>query len=63
MGLVANGAKRSDPKSLPEHESFPIGRRKSFTPSASGYLYCFANDAWHAYHNNKGSVTLTVSRA
>lgn len=27
-----------------------------------GYLYAFANDAWGAYDNNRGSVRLTVTR-
>ena len=47
-------------------ETFLIGDRETdptFTPQASGYLYCFANDAWHTYGNNRGSVSLTVTRA
>jgi hypothetical protein len=44
------------------HEVFYIGERQVFTPKASGYLYAFANDAWQAYGNNRGSVKLTVSR-
>jgi hypothetical protein len=27
-----------------------------------GYLWAYANDAWGAYGNNCGQVTLTVSR-
>lgn len=28
--------------------------------TASGYLYCFPNDVWSLYGNNRGSVRLTV---
>ncbi len=31
--------------------------------SCPGYLYAFANDAWTAYGNNRGSVQLTVTRS
>lgn len=44
------------------HEVFRIGDRQVFTPKASGYLYAFANDAWQAYGNNRGSVKLTITR-
>ena len=44
------------------NQTFKIGSGRAFTPKASGYLYCFANDAWHFYDNNRGSVRLTVSR-
>lgn len=27
-----------------------------------GYLYCFANDAWSFYENNKGYIELTITR-
>ncbi|OUS29104.1 hypothetical protein A9Q98_06450 [Thalassotalea sp. 42_200_T64] len=27
-----------------------------------GYLYCFANDAWSFYDNNKGYIELTITR-
>jgi hypothetical protein len=29
---------------------------------ASGYFYAFANDAWHFYANNKGSIQLEITR-
>ncbi len=62
MGVIANGAISTGEKSLPDHQWFEIGEAAEVTPMKSGYLYCFANDAWHAYGNNKGSVSLTVSR-
>lgn len=60
VGVIANGG---DPKpdGTPEpHEVFLIGsgQTKSFTKG--GYLYCYANDAWQFYDNNRGSVRLTV---
>jgi hypothetical protein len=42
------------------HETFVIGTGTSIVPNASGYLFCFANDAWHFYGNNRGSVRLKV---
>jgi hypothetical protein len=64
VGVVANGALPGDTDdSLPEHEIFTIGEKARLTPKKSGYLYCYANDAWQAYGNNRGSVTLTVTPA
>ncbi len=62
IGVVANAALDEDETKLPQNEVFLIGSGVDFSPKKSGYLYCFANDAWHAYHNNKGSVVLTVTR-
>jgi uncharacterized protein (DUF2235 family) len=56
MGFVANGTGES------QGETFLIGEGCSFTPSASGYLYAYANDAWQAYANNHGSVALVAER-
>lgn len=36
--------------------------RKFSDIKSSGYLYCFANDAWNMYHNNQGSISLTIRR-
>ena len=36
---------------------------KAFTVTNPGYLYCFANDVWRYYDNNKGSIQLTIHRA
>lgn len=64
LGVVANAG-------IPNHDGTPppltpirVTRLKgNYTHVAdSGYLYCFANDAWNFYDNNKGSVTLTVKR-
>ena len=68
VGLVANNvpAPKKDERQKIErlpHQVFRIGDKASFKPKKSGYLYCFANDAWHAYENNRGSVRLTVSEA
>ncbi|WP_377298043.1 DUF2235 domain-containing protein [Rhizobium sp. SGZ-381] len=66
IGLVANGVHvppaGTKVPDFPTHEVFLIGNAAQFTPSRSGYLYAFANDAWQAYDNNAGSVRLTVSR-
>lgn len=36
--------------------------RKIITVEKPGYLYAFANDAWTAYGNNRGSIQLTITR-
>ncbi len=70
IGVIANDFPRPSPQKprdgkvppLP-HETFLIGTGTHFTPGASGYLYCFANDAWQTYFNNRGSVRLQVQAA
>jgi hypothetical protein len=39
-----------------------IGSAAAVKPTKGGYLYCFANDAWQTYDNNRGNVTLTIAR-
>ncbi|GLK78341.1 DUF2235 domain-containing protein [Methylopila turkensis] len=76
VGMIASGewfekdgslAKKpltsEDHARLTHNETFRIGSKATITPKASGYLYCFANDAWQTYDNNRGSVKLTVRRA
>lgn len=65
VGVIANGELRSttDKAGSKSHQTFLIGAHCSVVPTKSGYLYAFANDAWQAYANNRGSVTLSVSRA
>jgi hypothetical protein len=43
-------------------DPFVIGMRADYTPSRTGQLICFANDAGFAYGNNKGTVKLKVTR-
>lgn len=63
VGQVANGTVTGADDLDAGHELVPIGEGlEAFQPRTSGYLYCFANDAWHFYGNNSGSVTLTVTR-
>jgi hypothetical protein len=64
IGVVANGAGvDNDTKMTKDHETFLIGQSKTgFSPNGSGYLYCFANDAWTRYGNNKGTLRLTITR-
>lgn len=63
MGAIANGGKpHADGTHIPL-ESFKIGdERSSFSPLNSGYLYCYPNDAWGFYGNNRGYVTLKVEQ-
>jgi T6SS, Phospholipase effector Tle1-like, catalytic domain len=68
VGVVANGGNPQNDGSPEPHETFMIGNgcehpaQPEETISKPGYLYCFANDAWHFYGNNRGSVMLTVRR-
>ncbi|MCW7544521.1 DUF2235 domain-containing protein [Aurantimonas litoralis] len=61
VGVVANGFVDSRGNRI-NSETFAIGQSAEFEPARSGYLFCFANDAWNAYENNRGGVTLTVQR-
>ena len=43
---------------LPKHSE----QSNALEVASPGYLYCFPNDAWSLYGNNRGSVQLTVTR-
>jgi hypothetical protein len=62
VGVIANSDGAGPTGSLLDHETFLIGDGMTISPTKSGYLFCFANDAWHAYDNNRGSVRLTIKR-
>ena len=62
VGAIANGGGADDKGSPGPHEAFRIGAGCKYTPAASGYFHAYANDAWNFYENNRGSVTLTVTR-
>jgi uncharacterized protein (DUF2235 family) len=62
VGAIANGGNPREDGTPEPHETFKIGDGCTYTPKRSGYLHCFANDAWHFYDNNRGSVTLSVTR-
>ncbi|WP_300074467.1 DUF2235 domain-containing protein [uncultured Ruegeria sp.] len=61
VGVIANGFVDPQTQILRPHETFEIGADATHTPTKSGYLYCFANDVWSFYGNNKGSVRLNVT--
>ncbi len=61
MGCIANEVEQNKDGTPVDHEIFPIGNsKKNYAPKKSGYLYCFANDAWGFYNNNRNYVTLKV---
>jgi hypothetical protein len=64
VGVVANGRGVDADGDPAPHQSFLIGEECTIEIASgkSGYLYCFANDAWRLYFNNKGHVALTVER-
>lgn len=61
VGVVADAGNPDNDGTPARPSTFVIGKEASITPTKSGYLYCFANDAWGFYENNRGFVTLTVS--
>lgn len=62
IGALANGG-NPKPDGTPEPSStFIIGKGTELGVQKGGYLYCFANDAWGFYDNNRGYVTLTVTQ-
>lgn len=66
MALVGEIADcRLDPKTGAQepYTPFTIGSGCGLDVEIGGYLYVFANDAWGCYDNNRGSVTLTVTRS
>lgn len=64
VGVVANGGGVDEDGDPAPHQAFLIGEGCTIEikPGKSGYLYCFANDAWGLYFNNKGHVALTVEK-
>ena len=64
IGVVANGPGADSRGNPSPHREFLIGEKANLTLEAGkgGYLYAYANDAWQAYGNNTGSVSLTVTR-
>ncbi|MDX8353981.1 DUF2235 domain-containing protein [Cognatiyoonia sp. IB215182] len=63
IGVVADGSGvDQNTNEINEHDTFLIGDEVAKTVARGGYLYCYANDAWKFYFNNKGSVTLKVER-
>ena len=62
VGAIANGGNPGRDGTPAPHEHFLIGDGTTLTVEQPGYLYCFANDAWHFYDNNRGSVMLTIER-
>jgi hypothetical protein len=62
VGVVADAPNPGSGGRQSKHTSFLIGSGVAKKLSKSGYLYCFANDAWNFYGNNRGSVRLTIKR-
>jgi len=63
IGVIANGdgvGEKSQSKI--DHETFLIGSHKILTVTKPGYLYCFANDVWAKYANNRGKLRLRIKR-
>ncbi|WGL15875.1 DUF2235 domain-containing protein [Microbulbifer bruguierae] len=60
MGCIANEAETGRDGTPPSHQFFRIGEKTTITPTRSGYFYCYANDAWGCYEENRNYVTLTV---
>ena len=70
VGVIANGhGYDSNNLRRNAHEEFVVpgatGQTSPnfYSPKDSGYLFCYANDAWGYYWNNRGSVRMTVARS
>ena len=62
IGAIANGGRSNHNGAPSEHETFKIGAAREYDVQKPGYFYAYANDAWNCYENNRGSVTLKVTR-
>lgn len=62
VGMVASRASIDGQGTPDSGEIVRIGKGTTIVPKSSGYLYCFANDAWKFYDNNRGKVALEVTR-
>ena len=68
VGAIANDAGtshavRNDGSPVPhQYVALPDYENKPLVIEHPGYLYCFANDVWSLYANNRGSVRLTITR-
>ena len=60
IGAIADGGNPRPDGTHDTLHTFPIGASRRMQPARSGYLYCYANDAWGFYGNNRGYVTVTV---
>ena len=61
IGVIADACNPETDGTHAPLTHFEIGEGCQFTPTKSGYLYCFANDAWGFYQNNRGFVSLTIT--
>ncbi|WNC70059.1 DUF2235 domain-containing protein [Thalassotalea nanhaiensis] len=55
---------KHDGSAIP-HQYIQLAEHQENAPlliNHAGYLYCFANDAWSFYENNKGYIELTITR-
>jgi len=62
VGSIANGGNPKKDGTPAPHETFKVGDMCKYIPKKSGYFYAYANDAWNFYENNRGSVTLKITR-
>ncbi|GAA0785780.1 DUF2235 domain-containing protein [Roseibium denhamense] len=62
IGVISDGFGVGKDGRTIEHTAFLIGDGVEIDVKSDGYLYCYANDAWQMYFNNRGSVRLTVER-
>ncbi|MEJ2862113.1 hypothetical protein [Actinomycetospora flava] len=62
VGFVADEDTDGAGAVVAEDEKFVVGDALERTTRRAGYLWAYGNDAWGAYGNNHGHVTLTVRR-
>ena len=62
LGTVTDGGVLTRDNTFSPHNTFLIGSALTRRFTKPGYLHCYANDAWHFYGNNQGSLALKVTR-
>ncbi len=63
IGAIASGQGASENGTgVEDHDMVRLGEDMSFVARQSGYLYLFANDAWHLYGNNAGTLAVEIRR-
>ena len=62
VGAVADGGNPGRDGTHDRLTTFVIGDGCNLIPKKSGYLYCFANDAWGFYGDSRGFVTVILKK-
>ena len=62
IGVITNQGSPKNDGDPPPPQIEILGDSAIISVEKPGYLFCFANDAWAMYDNNRGYVTLDIAR-